>query len=335
MEYLCVNAIEPEWKSLDQFVINELQNVFALDALSSSHQISVEVENPDQINEIFDSISYAKGASVIRSMENFLTSAVFKGGLRKYLKRFSYMTATQDDLWHELTMEARLQGVFDDTMSVKEIMDTWTLQTGFPFVTVTRNYENNQINLQQDRFMLIEATENTTIVAPHQITQKNLWYVPISLTTRKELNFNSTKPSHWMKATKNIVFEKDIMNADWLILNIQVTGYYRVNYDLTNWKLIINHLNDPKRFKEIAPANRAQLMDDAMNLARADILDYRTALEVTKYLVHEVDYVPWKTAINGLNYIDSMLIRSPDYDKFKVFSINNSFNKTQLTLSSL
>jgi len=57
MEHIIVDVIEPTWKFKSQFVINELQQVFALDSLSSSHKISVEVENPDQISEIFDSIS--------------------------------------------------------------------------------------------------------------------------------------------------------------------------------------------------------------------------------------------------------------------------------------
>lgn len=57
MEHIIVDHIEPTWKSKDLFVINELHQVFAMDALISSHRISIEVQNPDQINEIFDSIS--------------------------------------------------------------------------------------------------------------------------------------------------------------------------------------------------------------------------------------------------------------------------------------
>lgn len=86
MEYLGVDGVEPGWKSMDLFVISELQSVFALDALSSSHQISVKVDNPDEINEIFDRISYTKGAAIIRMMDHFLTTNVFKKGLTNYLK---------------------------------------------------------------------------------------------------------------------------------------------------------------------------------------------------------------------------------------------------------
>lgn len=318
MEHICIDHIEPSWKSKDMFVVNELHEVFALDALTSSHKISIEVSNPDQINEIFDSISYSKGASIIRSMENFLTEAVFRRGLSKYLKKFSYQSATQDDLWSALTLEAQESGIFDESMSVKGIMDGWTLQTGFPYVTVTRNYEANKINFEQRRFILMETNSSTELAALDD--KEPLWWVPITYTTKSRSDFTNTKPSHWMRAEKNLVIEDDVNKSDWVIANLQVTGYYRVNYDKENWKLIIEQLMDPQSFHKISQANRAQLIDDAMNLARAEILDYTTALDITKYLNHETDYVPWKAAINNLLYIDSMLIRSPDYDKMKVNS---------------
>lgn len=87
LEYLGVQAVEPDWKSLDQFVVNEVHTVFALDALTNSHPISVkEVENPDEINEIFDRISYAKGAAILRMLASFLTDKIFRMGLSNYLR---------------------------------------------------------------------------------------------------------------------------------------------------------------------------------------------------------------------------------------------------------
>lgn len=85
MEFVGANFLNPPWKVMDQFVCNELQNVFNLDSLASSHKISVEVHDPDSINEIFDRISYGKGAAIIRMMEHFLTTDVFKAGLNSYL----------------------------------------------------------------------------------------------------------------------------------------------------------------------------------------------------------------------------------------------------------
>lgn len=96
-----------------------------------------------------------------------------------------------------------------------------------------------------------------------------------------------------------------------------IQGYYRVNYDNANWQLIAKQLNSSS-FKDIATINRGQLVDDALNLARAGRLDYATALSVTSYLAQETEYVPWKAALTAMSYLDNMLIKSPGYDRFRV-----------------
>ncbi|XP_050068381.1 aminopeptidase N [Anopheles maculipalpis] len=320
MEYLGVDAVEPAWKSMEQFVVNELHNVFSLDALSSSHQISVEVHNPEEIHEIFDKISYGKGATIIRMMDHFLTTEVFKRGLTNYLNEKKYQSASQDDLWQYLTDEARRGGVFDELTSVKEIMDTWTLQTGFPVVFVQRDYESDSIEFRQERFSFGSGTNGSNAV---HVSERFLWWIPITYTTLGDCNFQQTKPAIWMKAEEALVINNhDIPSHDWMIVNVQQTGYYRVNYDERNWQLIVKHLQDRNKYKTIAASNRAQLIDDALNLARAGYLDYAVALNVTRYLVHETDYVPWKAAIAALNYIDSMLIRTRHYGLFKKYSMD-------------
>ena len=78
VEYLGVDAVQPDMKLLEQFVVSDLQDVFRIDALESSHPISIPVKHPDEIQEIFDRISYGKGAAIIRMMDNFLTTATFR-----------------------------------------------------------------------------------------------------------------------------------------------------------------------------------------------------------------------------------------------------------------
>jgi aminopeptidase N len=87
VEYIGVEAVEPEMKMMDQFIISENQAVMQLDALESSHKISIPVKNPNEIAEIFDSISYKKGAAIIRMMEHFLTKNTFRRGLTSYLSK--------------------------------------------------------------------------------------------------------------------------------------------------------------------------------------------------------------------------------------------------------
>ncbi len=94
------------------------------------------------------------------------------------------------------------------------------------------------------------------------------------------------------------------------------SGYYRVNYDQHNWHLIIQQLTEDPR--EISVINRAQLIDDAFNLARTGLLDYSITLNLTHYLQREVEYIPWRSAAAGIKFLDSMLCRTEIYGIFQV-----------------
>ena len=120
---------------------NHFTHVLSFDSLSSSHAISIPVNLPDEINQIFDDISYKKGGSVIRMMANFLGIDTFNKGITNYLHANAFTNADQDDLWGFLTAAGQEDGTLTE-LSVKEIMDTWTVQMGYPVVDIVRNKEN-------------------------------------------------------------------------------------------------------------------------------------------------------------------------------------------------
>lgn len=96
----------------------------------------------------------------------------------------------QDNLWEELTAQAHLDGVLNQTITIKPIMDTWTVQKGYPVVTVTR-LNSNQISLTQKWFLLnpLNSVQDTDVYRTYR------WYVPFTFTTKEELNFEfETKP---------------------------------------------------------------------------------------------------------------------------------------------
>lgn len=120
-----------EW--FEEFVTRDVQNVMRLDALESSHPINIVVHHPSEIHEIFDRISYSKGATILRMLAAFLGEKTFRQGLTNYLKSREYGNAVQDDLWDALTQQAITDKV-QLPASVKEIMDTWTLKMGQPLI---------------------------------------------------------------------------------------------------------------------------------------------------------------------------------------------------------
>ena len=106
--------------------------------------------------------------------------------------------------------------------------------------------------------------------------------------------------------------------------HVLVKGYYRVNYDATNWGMIVTQLLAD--YQKIGLINRAQLLDDSFNVARVNKLSYSTPLSLALYLVNEKDYIPWVSATNGLGYIDLMFVRTSGYGDFKVLTLSPMFN---------
>ncbi|KAG8193545.1 hypothetical protein JTE90_003754, partial [Oedothorax gibbosus] len=306
VEYLGVEAVHPEWQMERQFVLDDLHDVLDLDSLRTSHPISVPVGHPDEINEIFDRISYGKGASIIRMMKYFLGDDNFKNGLMNYLNARKYNSSVQDDLWEHLTKVQQRGRSGGEVIDVKLVMDSWTLQTGYPVVSVIRNYSAGTATVTQNRFLLdSEAPADT----------ESAWEVPFTYTDGLNPVWTPTTKM-WLNKTNGSLSG---LPSRWVVANVQEVGYYRVNYDHRNWRLLIQQLDTDHTI--IHPVNRAQIIDDALDLARAGQLPYHLALNATLYLKQEDDYLPWKAALHGLAFIENMICRSAAYGTWKVSTI--------------
>ncbi|CAF0711353.1 unnamed protein product [Brachionus calyciflorus] len=326
VEYLGYNHTHPEWRDLDFFFVQKL-GPFVQDSLESSHPISVPVKDPSQINSLFDAISYSKGASIIRMMNAFLTENTFKKGVSNYLKNYSYDNAEQDNLWYYLTEQAYSDGTLDRSLSVKTIMDTWTLKKGYPVVHVERDYLNNQIKLSQKWFLL-----NPTNKIQYTDEYKNYkWYVPFTYTSKDNADFDFETRPNWLKPDdKELTLNTTGVQSDsWIIGNLRHAAFLRVNYDQQNWNLLINQLNNDHTV--INPINRAELLDDSFNLGRAELVDQVLFLNITKYLVNEEDSLPFVPAFNGLDSISTLI--DDEYEIFELFKsfyigiLNNTYNR--------
>ncbi|XP_017083305.2 aminopeptidase N-like [Drosophila eugracilis] len=312
---LGVDNVHPEWQSKDRGSLSALLASFRMDALVSSHPISRPIQMATDIEESFDAISYQKGSSVLRMMHLFLGEESFRSGLKSYLELYAYKNAEQDNLWESLTQAAHQDGALPKNYEIKTIMDSWTLQTGYPMVNVSRDYAAGTARLSQERYLY-----NTQIP---RAQRAECWWLPLSYTTQSENDFNQTMPKAWMECSRTgesiPVTIQDLPGCDqWVIFNNQLAAPFKVNYDGQNWKLLIETLNSDK-FESIHVINRAQILDDVLFFAWTGEQDYETALQVTEYLERERDLLPWKSAFNNLKLLNRILRQTPSFGFFKRF----------------
>ncbi|XP_050540509.1 aminopeptidase N-like [Daktulosphaira vitifoliae] len=297
-----VDYLYPEWNCFQVETAENFLEVLDRDSLNSSHPVSVPIGHPDEISQIFDAISYQKGSFLLHMMNTFLGEESFKTGIRNYINKNKYSNAEQDDLWNSMTEVAHADGSLPNNITVKKIMDTWTLQTGYPVLRVVRDYNSNAAILSQERFLSSKSSEN----------QKSCWWIPLTLTTSSNPDFSQTKANSWLNCnekTQSISLAKE---DKWVIFNLQMAGLYRVAYDIRNWMEIIATLNDPQDFQKIHVLNRVQLIDDALSFCKKGELDYGVTFQLLKYLRHETEYLPWMAALNGLAPINKLMRRTPN-----------------------
>ncbi|XP_047509219.1 glutamyl aminopeptidase isoform X1 [Pieris napi] len=304
MQVKSLNAIEPSWTMLDQFLTKTLHSVLVTDAKLSSHPIVQKVETPDQITAIFDSISYNKGASILRMLEGFIGEENFRKGVSDYLKKYKYGNTVTQELLSSL--EPYFKTLYPH-LSLKYIMDTWTRQMGYPLITV-RPAANNIYILTQSRFLLDPAATYDDDSEFHY-----RWYVPITYSTSKEKRDDIL----WFADTSDSV-EISLSDDEKLLkINNNQMGYYRVNYPLDMWSQIIEQLKVKSNMLTIS--DRAHLLDDAFALSDAGILPYDIALSLTQYLPVEKDFVPWETASAKFSHLSKKLINTPAYENLKKY----------------
>lgn len=245
---------------------------------------------------------------------------IFKTALRNYLQDRSYSTTNPDYLFVHFQNAINNSGLsLPDT--IKTLFESWSNHPGYPLVKVTRNTELRTILFEQSRFFVNPAEGQG-----RQFPERS---IPINFATSVNRSFEETSPDLWMTPNSNIqsrtVNGPD--NDNWLIVNKQLTGYYRVQYDQHNYDLLIAEINSDN-WSNIHVLNRAQLIDDAINLAKARIINIKIAFHFLNSLRREKDlpdaYVPWATGHNALNYLNGYLKWHKNYNLFRSFVANIS-----------
>ncbi|XP_035897099.1 glutamyl aminopeptidase isoform X2 [Anopheles stephensi] len=297
IEYKGMHEAYPDWGIEEQFIIDDLHGVLNLDATLGSHPIVMSVENPNQITEIFDTITYSKGASVIRMLEDFVTPAVFQQGVTRYLTKLAFSNSVSEDLMRELDELVT-------EVSVSSVMDTFTKQKGLPVVTVTENAL--QYVLRQQRFLADQAA-NETEASPFGYR----WYIPVTYVANTDTAGDAPRRIWFPNDRNEVVIDKP-PGSNWIKLNYRQIGYYRVNYPVAMWEQFGEALL--QNVNTFTIGDRTGLLNDAFALADASLLAYNHALDLTRYLSKETEYVPWAAIASKLKTIRNLLYNYQSYD---------------------
>lgn len=165
------------------------------------------------------------------------------------------------------------------------------------------------------------------------LINSSTWWIPYNFATAKSPSFSDTKPIGWLPQNQRSKLlqpssRSDWAPSEWVLFNKQQTSYYRVMYDIQNWKLLIAELSSGPNNK-IHPISRAQLLDDKKNFVQSGRLPADLLIEMVKYLKHESEYAPWVAGSEALLYLNDILVTTKEYEAFRrnVVSIIESAEK--------
>lgn len=293
VEFLCVNHLFPEYDIWTQFVTETYIRALELDCLKSSHPIEVPVGHPSEIDEIFDDISYNKGASVIRMLHHYIGDEDFRKGMNLYLTRHQYKNTFTEDLWAALEEASN--------KPIGAVMSTWTKQMGFPVVTVKATSSTDKkgvtLSLSQAKFCADGV----------QPEEEYLWMIPISVSTSKDPTKEAAKTV--LKTKSGELFVPDVTLQDWIKVNPGTIGFYRTEYPSEMLERLVPAIRD----QTLPPLDRLGLLDDLFALVQAGHTSTVEVLKIMKAFENETDFTVWSSITNVLSKL-GVLLSHTDYE---------------------
>ncbi len=298
-----VDNLYPDWQMWTQFVSHDTNGGLSLDALRNSHPIEAPVYDPAQIRELFDAISYNKGAAVLRMLEDYIGEASFQRGLQAYLSKHQYANARTEDLWSALGQASG--------MPVSEVMGSWIRQTGFPLLQARAEQQGDDValKLSQRRFLyehLLDDTED----------DPTLWKVPVTATGP-----NADAPTRVLMEGREgqaLLGRGSVASGGWTKVNSGQTGFYRVNYIPEDW----DKLQAAVLKLELPTIDRLGLQNDAYALARGGYLPATRFLSLAESFKNETDATVWTDLAVNLGGIENLLLQQSYLEKFDTFGQN-------------
>lgn len=291
IEYLAVDHLFPEWDFWTQFVFLDHARAFELDSLENTHPIEVEIEDPNDINEIYDAVSYSKGASIIRMLAEYLGYKDFQKGLQKYLKRHAYKNATTEDLWQALE---EVSG-----KPVKMIMDNWTKKAGYPLLTVTE--KGKELVLSQARFYSSPLSQKNS----KDTTQ---WIIPINA-----IAADQKKPTYHLMEDKNMKLPN---GSKWIKFNAGEKSFVQINYP----EHLLDNLRQAIHDGALKKEDRFGILRDLFVLSEAGKISVEEALKMTTAYTSDEAYIIWAELATEIAKVANLVSEEPYVADFKEFA---------------
>ncbi|EEP77622.1 aminopeptidase 2 [Uncinocarpus reesii 1704] len=280
MSWYSCNKFYPEWKVWQSYVVNDLQQALSLDALRSSHPIEVPVKRADEINQIFDAISYSKGSAVLRMVSMYMGEEKFLEGIRLYLKRHAYGNTTTSDLWAALS---QVSG-----KPIEAVMEVWTKKVGYPVVTVQEKPDQKVISIKQNRFL------RTGDVKPEEDT--TVYPVVLRLKSKKDVDETVMLTDR----------EQDLKlpELDFFKLNADHSSLFRTRYSPER----LEKLGRDAKAGLLSVEDRAGMIADAGVLAASGYQKTSGSLSLLQGFDNEPEFVVWNEILGRLGAVRSAWI---------------------------
>jgi len=274
------------------------------DQLNTSVPIRKKQDSIFQADVMAAGSTYPKGAAMVRQLRGILTLPTLNRGLSKYLTKYSYGAVITDDLWSELEAQAAIDGITNpdgSAINLGVLMNAWLDQFGYPVLNVTRNGDGTATVTSRQYFNPVSQTADVPSDYGYS------WSIPITVGTRATIGSEPTPPGFWIPFGSSSATLTGIPTTagDWFMINVKQLAFYRVQYDSSSHRDIVNQLITD--YTVIPSESRAQFVDDSFALSRTAYIPATRAMDTTQYLDKEVVYIAWGVALKHLRYFDRFI----------------------------
>lgn len=258
MEYVAIDALHPEWNVWLDFATMESIMALRRDAIDGVQAVQVDVHHPDEISTLFDgAIVYAKGARLLRMLQQYIGHEAFQTGLKAYFLEHEYDNTEGDDLWRALSKASG--------KDISQFMNTWIAQSGYPVLSISQT--GDQVQLTQKQFF----------IGNHQPSDK-LWPIPLGSTCGE---MPELLESRELSVTRT--------HTTPLRYNVGDSAHFITHYDSD----LLARLVDEVKAENLAPLDRVQLLNEQTLLARGGLLPSAELIPLLDAYKHEGTEAVW------------------------------------------